>query len=68
MEAWLGRTGSDGDKNHEDGALGVAVANGGRHGWEPLVRVAIPLVLDNLAVVQGGADDEGAQEGHWDSQ
>ena len=61
-----GRTGRDGDEDHEEGALGVAVANGGRDGGEPLVGVAIPLVLDDLVVVQRGADDEGAEEGDCD--
>lgn len=57
-----GHTRSNGDEEHEDGAFGIAVANGGRDGWEPLVRVAIPLILDDLAVMQRGADDEGAEE------
>lgn len=59
------RTGSDGDKDHKDGSFGISVANGGRDGGKPLVRVAIPLVLHDLVVVEGASDDEGAKKGSW---
>ena len=62
------RTGSDGDEDHENGALGVAIADRGRDGGEPFIRIAKPLVLDDLLVVERRADDESAQEGHCSTQ
>lgn len=55
-------TGGYGDEDLEEGSLGISVANGGRHGGEPLIGVAIVLVLDDLVEMKGHADDEGAQE------
>lgn len=57
------RTRSNGNEDHEKGPLGIAIANGGGDGGEPLVRVAIEFILDNLVVVEGDANDEGAEEG-----
>ena len=57
-------TGSDGDEEHKNGAFGIAVANGGGNGREPFLRIAIPLVLDNLVKVQRAADDEGTEKRH----
>lgn len=62
-----GRTGSDGDEEHKYGAFRIAIANGGRDGGEPLIRVTVPLILHDFAVVQRGADDEGAQESNCDT-
>lgn len=56
-------TGRHGNEDHEKGPLGVSIANGGGDGGEPLLRVAVPLILDDLVVVEGDADDEGADEG-----
>lgn len=57
------RARADGDEDLEDGALGVAVADGCADGGKPFDRVAEVLVLHDLGVVQGHADDEGADEG-----
>ena len=57
------RAGCDGNEDHENGALGVTVADGGGDGGEPLLGVAVPLILDDLGVVERDADDEGAEEG-----
>lgn len=35
------RTGGQSDEEHEDRTLRVAVANGGRDGWEPFFRIAL---------------------------
>lgn len=47
----------------EEGSLGVSVANGGGDGWEPLVRVGVELIRDDLAVMQRAAHDEGGDKG-----
>lgn len=57
------RTSRNGNKYHKEGALGVAIANGGRHRREPFLRVAVKLILDDLVIVQVDANDQGAQEG-----
>lgn len=57
------RAGCDCDEELKEGPFRISVANGGRDGGEPLLRVAEPFVLDDLVVVEGDADDEGAQEG-----
>lgn len=57
--------GGDGDEDLKSGSLGVSVADGGGDGWKPFLRVAIPFVLDNLVVVEGDADEEGAEECGW---
>lgn len=46
------RARGDCDEEHEEGPLGVTVANCRGNGGEPLVGVAVPLILDNLVVVQ----------------
>lgn len=55
----------DGDEDHEERALGVSVANCRRDGGEPFLWVAVPLILDDLVVVQRDADDQGTDEGRW---
>jgi hypothetical protein len=50
------------DEEHKDGSLGVSVANGCGHRWEPLVGVSVELILDYLVVVQGDSDHQGAKE------
>lgn len=57
------RTGRDGNEHHEEGPLGVLVANGGGDGGEPFLGIPKPLILDDLFVVEGDSDDEGADEG-----
>ena len=56
------RAGSDGDEDLEDRALRIAVANCGRYGWEPFIRVAIVFVLHDLAVVKPASHYQSAQE------
>lgn len=56
-------SGADGDEDLEDGAFRVAVADGGADGGKPFDGVAVVLVLHDFGVVQGHADDEGADEG-----
>lgn len=55
-------TGSYGNENHEKRSLGVPIANRSGHRGEPLVRIAIILILDDLVEMEGHADDKGAQE------
>jgi hypothetical protein len=60
QEAW---TGANGDEDLEDRALRVAIANGCADGGEPFDGVSKVFVLDNLGVMEGHADDQGAEEG-----
>ncbi len=57
------RTGCHGDEDLEDGALRVAVADGGGDRGEPFGGVAEMLILHDFLVVEGEADEEGAEEG-----
>ena len=57
------RTGSDSNEDHEERALGVAIANGGGHGGEPFVGVAVVFILNNLMIMQRDADNQGAEKG-----
>jgi hypothetical protein len=43
--------GGHGDEDHEEGALGIAVADGGGDGGKPFLWPAEPLILDDLLVV-----------------
>jgi hypothetical protein len=45
------RTGGEGNEEHEDGTLWVAVANGRRDGREPFFRVAL-LFMSTLRLSQ----------------
>lgn len=60
QESW---TRADGDENLEDGAFRVAVANGCADGGEPFDGVSKVFVLNDLGVMKGHADDQGAEEG-----
>lgn len=62
------RAGRNGDEELEDGSLRVPVAYRCGDGGEPLLRVAKPLVLDDLVVVEGQTDEEGAEEGGCESR
>lgn len=57
------RPGADGNEDLKDGALGVAVSDCCAHGWEPFDWVGEVFVLDDFGIVEGTADDEGAEEG-----
>lgn len=46
------RSRRDCNEHHEDGSLGVSIANGRRHGREPFLRVSIVFVLHNLVIVK----------------
>lgn len=59
------RARGEGNEEHKERALREAIANRGRDGREPFLRVAEPFVLDNLCVVEGDADEEGTKEGGW---
>lgn len=59
------RTGGKGYKKLEEGSLGVSVADRGRNGRKPFLRVAVKLVLDNVVVMQRYADDKCADESGW---
>jgi hypothetical protein len=39
------RTGGNGDEDHEEGAFGVAVADGGGDGGEPFLWVALGMFI-----------------------
>jgi hypothetical protein len=57
------RTRSNGNKDHEERSLGVSVADRRGYGWEPLLWVAVELILDDFVVVQRDADNQSAEEG-----
>lgn len=57
------RTGSDSDKDHEERALGVSIANRGGHGGEPFVGVAVVFILNDLVIMQRDTDNQRAEEG-----
>lgn len=57
------RTGSDGNEDLEKRAFRIAITDGGRHGREPFIRVAVMFVLDNLVEMQGHAHYQGTEEG-----
>lgn len=61
-------TGCNGDKDHEEGPFGVSIANGGGHGGEPFIGVAVVLVLDDLVVVERDTDNEGTDECRYASE
>lgn len=59
-ESW---TGSDGNKDLENRALGVSITDSRGDGREPLVGIAIVFVLDDLVEVQARPHNQRAQEG-----
>lgn len=61
------RPGCNCDEDHKEGTFGVSVANGCRDGWEPLLRVAVELILDDLVVMQGDADNQCTKKGRFPS-
>ena len=66
----LGRRGvahtrRDGDEEHKKGPLWIPIADGSGYRGEPLVWVSVPLVLDDLVVVQRASHDQGAEKGRF---
>jgi hypothetical protein len=52
-----------GDEELENTSFGVAVADCRRDRRKPFNRIAVVFILDNLVIMKGNADDEGANEG-----
>jgi hypothetical protein len=58
-ESW---TGSNGDKDLEEGSFGITIADSSGHGGKPFDGVAVMFILNNLVVMQSNADNQRAEE------
>lgn len=55
--------GGYGNEEHKEGTLRVSIANSGRDGGKPFLRIAKPLILDDFVVMETAANDQGAEKG-----